>query len=120
MILHFSHIGLTDGLTFMIPFRRWVPAARLWLPLRPPLPSRGHASAQAKGGSRTGRTPDGSNSEEPESGPLIRGAGGPQPAVATRSPSAPAGRDSGARCQGVRTRGPSDVAATVNSKWAAG
>ena len=21
MILHFSHIGLTDGLTFMIPFR---------------------------------------------------------------------------------------------------
>src|SRR5450631_199429 len=22
MILHFSHIGLTDGLTFMIPFRR--------------------------------------------------------------------------------------------------
>jgi hypothetical protein len=32
MILHFSHIGLTDGLTFMIPFRRLVPAARLWLP----------------------------------------------------------------------------------------
>jgi hypothetical protein len=22
MTLHFSHIGLTDGLTFMIPFRR--------------------------------------------------------------------------------------------------
>jgi hypothetical protein len=22
MILHFSHIGLTDGLTFMIPFKR--------------------------------------------------------------------------------------------------
>jgi len=22
MILHFSHIGLTDGLTFMFPFRR--------------------------------------------------------------------------------------------------
>ena len=33
MILHFSHIGLTDGLTFMIPFGGWVPAARLWLPL---------------------------------------------------------------------------------------
>jgi hypothetical protein len=41
MILHFSHIGLTDGLTFMIPFGGWVPATRLWLPLRPPLPSRG-------------------------------------------------------------------------------
>jgi hypothetical protein len=23
MILHFSHIGLTDGLTFMIPFGDW-------------------------------------------------------------------------------------------------
>src|SRR5580700_10812980 len=42
MILHFSHIGLTDGLTFMIPFGGWVPATRLWLPLRPPLPSRGY------------------------------------------------------------------------------
>jgi hypothetical protein len=38
MILHFSHIGLTDGLTFMIPFGDWVPATRLWLPFRPPLP----------------------------------------------------------------------------------
>jgi hypothetical protein len=43
MILHFSHIGLTDGLTFMIPFGGWVPAARLWLPLWPPLPGRGDA-----------------------------------------------------------------------------
>jgi len=37
MILHFSHIGLTDGLTFIDPFRL-VPAIRLWLPPRPPLP----------------------------------------------------------------------------------
>jgi hypothetical protein len=48
MILHFSHIGLTDGLTFMIPFGGCVPATRLWLPLRPPLPGRGHAIAQTK------------------------------------------------------------------------
>jgi hypothetical protein len=41
MILHFSHIGLTDGRTFMIPFKRWVPAIRLWPPLRLPLPNRG-------------------------------------------------------------------------------
>jgi len=47
MILHFSHIGLTDGLTFMIPFGGWVPATRLWLPLRPPLPGRGVALARA-------------------------------------------------------------------------
>jgi len=46
MILHFSHIGLTDGLTFMIPFGDWSPAARLWLPHGPPLPGRGHASAR--------------------------------------------------------------------------
>jgi hypothetical protein len=39
MILHFSHIGLTDGRTFMVPFgldaTGW-----LWLPVRLPLPSR--------------------------------------------------------------------------------
>jgi hypothetical protein len=40
---------LTDGLTFMIPFGGWVPATRLWLPLRPPLPNRGYAPAQANG-----------------------------------------------------------------------
>jgi hypothetical protein len=48
MILHFSHIGLTDGLTFMIPFGGWVPSTRLWLPLRPPLPGRGDALARKK------------------------------------------------------------------------
>jgi len=47
MILHFSHIGFTDGLTFMIPFG-WVPATRLWLPLRPPLPGRGDALVRDK------------------------------------------------------------------------
>jgi hypothetical protein len=47
MILHFSHIGLTDGLTFMIPFGVWVPATRLWLPLRHPLPGRGYAVTRA-------------------------------------------------------------------------
>jgi len=31
MILHFSHIGLTDGRTFMIPFG-WFQSTRLWLP----------------------------------------------------------------------------------------
>jgi hypothetical protein len=41
MILHFSHIGLTDGRTFMIPFG-WFQSTRLWLPGRLPLPRRGH------------------------------------------------------------------------------
>src|SRR6516165_12182925 len=48
MILHFSHIGLTYGLTFMIPFGDWVPARRLWLPLRPPLPPRGEALVRVR------------------------------------------------------------------------
>jgi hypothetical protein len=30
-ILHFSHIGLTDGRTFMIPFG-WFRTGRLWQP----------------------------------------------------------------------------------------
>jgi hypothetical protein len=48
MILHFSHIGLTDGLTFMIPFGGWIPAPRLWLPPRLPLPGRGSALLHAQ------------------------------------------------------------------------
>jgi hypothetical protein len=44
MTLHFSHIGLTDGLTFMIPFGA-CPATGLWLPPGPPLPNRGFATA---------------------------------------------------------------------------
>lgn len=33
MILHFSHIGLTDGLTFMVPFELWILNDWLWRPL---------------------------------------------------------------------------------------
>jgi hypothetical protein len=47
--LHFSHIGLTDGRTFMIPFGV-DPGGTLWLPVRPPLRSPGavwcHADAR--------------------------------------------------------------------------
>src|SRR3954471_17021036 len=39
MILHFSHIGFTDGLTFMCPFGL-ICATRLWLPFRLPLHAR--------------------------------------------------------------------------------
>ena len=42
MILHFSHIGLTDGRTFMIPFG-WFRTGRLWQPLRLPLPPADYA-----------------------------------------------------------------------------
>src|SRR3954470_18079936 len=41
MILHFSHIGLTDGRTFMIPFEEFCPVRRLGLPFRLPLPRHG-------------------------------------------------------------------------------
>ena len=49
MILHFSHIGLTDGRTFMIPFGDWLPATELWLPHEQPLPSRRHARVRPLG-----------------------------------------------------------------------
>src|SRR3954468_348665 len=42
MILHFSHIGLTDGRTFMVPFGSMTRTGRLWKPARPPLPSPGN------------------------------------------------------------------------------
>jgi hypothetical protein len=52
MILHFSHIGLTDGRTFMIPFG-WFRSTRLWLPGRLPLPRRGlHAQTEPSGSER--------------------------------------------------------------------
>src|SRR5919204_2572505 len=41
MILHFSHIGFTDGRTFMVPFEEFGPVARLWPPWRLPLPRHG-------------------------------------------------------------------------------
>jgi hypothetical protein len=49
MILHFSHIGFTDGRTFMIPFGGLGPATWLWLPVRQPLPGRGYAFTRAGG-----------------------------------------------------------------------
>jgi hypothetical protein len=38
MTLHFSHMGLTDGLTFIISSTSEFRPARLWRPLGPPLP----------------------------------------------------------------------------------
>jgi hypothetical protein len=53
MILHFSHIGFTDGRTFMVPFEEFGPVARLWPPFRLPLPRHGsracgHAAPREK------------------------------------------------------------------------
>jgi hypothetical protein len=50
MILHFSHIGLTDGRTFMIPFGSSNQRSRLWLPHEAAATGRGkraHTHAQA-------------------------------------------------------------------------
>src|SRR5262249_15396016 len=137
MILHFSHIGLTDGLTFMIPFGDWVPAARLWLPFRPPLPRRGEALVRVRNrrlraelpmlatpmppqrapgppaGRATARWAAGSASGAPA--PL----GASQPGRASSS-GARSGVAAEARRQGVNTRGPAPVIATVYSKCAAG
>jgi len=51
MILHFSHIGLTDGRTFTLACSSYlkilgaVPSSRLWRPVRSPLPRRGAHAA---------------------------------------------------------------------------
>src|SRR5436305_14458281 len=51
MILHFSHIGLTDGRTFTfsaLSSIATVPTAWLWRPFRPPLPGCSTASQRAR------------------------------------------------------------------------
>src|SRR5437764_12782023 len=126
MILHFSQHVLTDGLTLMIPFGDCPPAARLWLPPGPPLPSRGHAMRARSAHLR--RTDDGSNSEPCSRGRRCRpgAARSAAPARLQRGLAAPSGAVSAgaAAClstfQGVSMLGPSAVVATVNSKCAAG
>src|SRR4051812_7437447 len=105
MILHFSHIGLTDGRTFMGPFD-WSPTPRLWPPLWRPLPRRGTllAARNTPRGAHRGMIAAAHGSAGARYGPGWRFQ------AAARLPSA---------CQGVRTRGPSAAIATVNSKWAA-
>src|SRR5450755_3722641 len=100
MILHFSHMGLTEGRTFTAEIRSllgviWTgfPSARLWRPVRSPLRHRGAARStklhalQAQRGILAGRIFH-----------ELHAAARPLP-------------DS---CQGVRIRGPSAVTAIVN------
>src|SRR5436309_1292691 len=91
MILHFSHIGLTDGRTFMEPF-----GGESWRGARAHRRTRPRATQQ--------------DSTAPLApGPLGGALRGAQAALTWRPYS----------CQGVRIRGPSAVIATVNSKCAA-
>src|SRR5436305_6660245 len=101
MTLHFSHIGLTDGRTFMGPFD-WNPATWLWPPLRQPLPRPDRCLQQEIALERAHRG-------------MIASAKVPTGAV----PAGQAAARLPSTCQGVRTRGPSASIATVNSKWAA-
>src|SRR5688572_7857068 len=48
MILHFSHIGLTDGRTFMIPFGSHLRRCRLWPPQGAAATGRGRALTGAR------------------------------------------------------------------------
>jgi hypothetical protein len=47
MILHFSHIGLTDGRTFMIPFSGWGSGESALAAARAAATDRGYAFAHA-------------------------------------------------------------------------
>ncbi|MEA2251695.1 MAG: hypothetical protein QOG70_1937 [Solirubrobacteraceae bacterium] len=109
MILHFSHIGLTDGRTFMIPF--------------------GSVTSEAGSGRRDGcryRSRTSAHAHQQRVAPTFYDSKGLGTAcvrsVRYRSASpAPPGASSSppSSCHGVRMRGPSAVIATVNSKWAA-
>src|SRR5271163_3819358 len=59
MILHFSHIGLTDGLTFMIPFNGWGSGDPALAAAQAAATGRGYA-LERRNGAHQGRTPDGS------------------------------------------------------------
>lgn len=106
MILHFSHIGFTDGRTFMIPFKRCLG----------PVPALAAAEAAAAA-TRMARTQGHADARtvDDSKGAL---------SAALRFGGEPGGRARGQTafspsCQGVRTRGPSAVTAIVNSKCAA-
>ena len=114
MILHFSHIGLTDGRTFTLIHSRlrrtfrFGSSARLWRPVRSPLPRR--RSARSVTRSRC----------EAQRG-MVAGVLG-RSSDARRSPASAAqaaARPAPTSCHGVSTRGPSAVIAIVNSKCAA-
>src|SRR3954452_10835510 len=91
MILHFSHMGLTEARTFMAP------------------QSIGYSKRKAPGAQETAPRP---------LRPVKHSRGRPAEELAQRRLNQ-AARTSSARCQGVRILGPSDVIATVCSKWAA-
>jgi hypothetical protein len=97
MILHFSHIGLTDGRTFMIPFGFGPDEAAL------------ETRAVAATTSRTEctLTPSRARARQRRIANAYGRMTGQAAAWACAS------------CHGVRTRGPAAVTAIVNSKWAA-
>src|SRR3954453_10426534 len=90
MILHFSHMGLTEARTFTAPQSIRVKENR----------RRGPGDGQAPGE----QAEEIRSRDQSSFGPLTL---------------FPAARAASSRCQGVRIRGPSAVIATVCSKWAA-
>jgi hypothetical protein len=127
MILHFSHIGLTDGRTFTLA------SLSSWEHLSGTFGGALETGAVAATSSRSTRNtlvvlqahrgmvagalkrlrPAIPGPPEATSGPLRRQT------EASRPPDQAAARPPEASCQGVRIRGPSAVTAIVNSKCAA-
>src|SRR5437588_12266584 len=99
MTLHFSHIGLTEGLTFTLASLSWAgfngPRRELWRPLKPPLPEPDVRAAQ-RGVPRR---------RQVMLAGVARWPAGKSNYAAARPPDA--------SCQGVRILGPSAVTATV-------
>ena len=125
MILHFSHIGFTDGLTFMCPFGL-ICATWLWLPFRLPLHTRSKSFAhgrfphEARRSSVAGAALYGDGGEHGfvprrEDPRAVRGDGDGELEMGrrasrpgSRSPSRrrPSGRRGGRRWSSARWRGP--------------
>ena len=105
MILHFSHMGLTDGRTFMFPFGCSSSALALAAVAAAATPARTLAQPEAPGSSAT---------KHPSKGDVSVSA-----PTGARWAAAQAAARLASRCQGVRILGPCASTATVNSKWAA-
>src|SRR5690349_11227687 len=103
MILHFSHIGLTDGRTFTLASLSW-----LWVS-----PSSSLSPALEAASGRRYRAEDRHVAQNDCATSAAKHGSRADVAQAA------AARPSPASCQGVRIRGPDAVTATVNSKCAA-
>jgi|SRR5579884_1606839 len=124
MILHFSHIGLTDGRTFTLFALVVVPVSG-----GPALATGTVAATVLRRPAQAKKMPRGAPGDvskppraaqgTPRAQPAAGSSRAPAAAGLTWRPAHAAARPPPASCHGVRILGPPAVMAIVNSKWAA-